>query len=47
VQKGYKSKIIEHNLADGAEFIKEEETYRNTYQKRVRALWNTDCSFQN
>jgi hypothetical protein len=28
VLKAYKSKIIEYNLADGAEFIKEEETYR-------------------
>jgi hypothetical protein len=37
VLKTYKSKI-EYNLADGAEFIKEEEV-SNTYQKRVRALY--------
>lgn len=46
LKKAHKSKIIEHDLADGAEFIKEEETYREYLsEKELELLWNTDCSF--
>ena len=42
----YKEKIIEHNLAEDAEFIKEEETYREYLsEKELEILWNTDCDF--
>lgn len=46
LKKAYKKKIIEHNLAEDAEFIKEEETYREYLsEKELELLWNTDCSF--
>ncbi|MFE3866470.1 tyrosine-type recombinase/integrase [Flavobacterium sp. LS2P90] len=46
LKKAYKEKIIEHNLAEDAEFIKEEETYREYLsEKELEILWNTDCDF--
>ncbi|MDO8315914.1 MAG: site-specific integrase [Flavobacterium sp.] len=46
LKKAYKNKIIEHNLAEETEFIKEEETYREYLsEKELEILWNTDCSF--
>lgn len=46
LKKAYKEKVIEHNLAENAEFIKEEETYREYLsEKELELLWNTDCSF--
>lgn len=42
LKKAYKEKIIEHNLAEDAEFIKEEETYREYLsEKELEILWNT------
>jgi integrase len=46
LKKAYKNKIIEHNLAADAEYIKEEETYREYLsEKELETLWNTACSF--
>lgn len=46
LKKAYKEKVIEHNLAEDAEFIKEEETYREYLsEKELEILWNTDCEF--
>lgn len=46
LKKAYKEKIIEHNLAEDAEFIKEEETYREYLsEKELEILWSTDCGF--
>lgn len=46
LKKAYKDKIIEHNLATDADYIKEEETYREYLsEKELEKLWNTECSF--
>lgn len=46
LKKAYKKNVIEHNLAEDAEFIKEEETYREYLsEEELEILWNTDCDF--
>lgn len=46
LKKAFKRNIIEHNLAEDAEFIKEEETYREYLsEKELETLWSTDCGF--
>lgn len=46
LKKAFKKNVIEHNLAEDAEFIKEEETYREYLsEKELETLWNTDCGF--
>lgn len=46
LKKAYKKKVIENNLAEDAEYIKEEETYREYLSEiELELLWKTDCSF--
>ena len=46
LKKAFKQNIIATNLADDAEFIKEELTYREYLsEQELELLWNTECSF--
>jgi site-specific recombinase XerD len=45
LKKAYKQKLIEHNLAADAEYIKEELTYREYLsEEELIILWKTECS---